>query len=216
MQLKIVEKFQENQYEEVCKIYESINPKTLEPNTRYIIAISYFFTEAYDNALKICKNIKTFMDELPDFYLYLSWIYLKLGEYKRADYYLKHPSINQQLLIFFELKVELSIKQGRAKGAQYYINKAKSLNIVSTGLQINQAILLMNRHLYSKAEKLLITVIKKEPENVIVYENLVRIYKSVRAYSKIEVLMIKYLEQDPDYLPFLWGISTVIFCSSKS
>ena len=137
MQLKIVEKFQENQYEEVCKIYESINPKTLEPNTRYYCNFLFLY-EAYDNALKICKNIKTFADELPDFYLYLSWIYLKLGEYKRADYYLKHPSINQQLLIFFELKVELSIKQGRAKGAQYYINKAKSLNIVSTGLQINR------------------------------------------------------------------------------
>ena len=73
------------------------------------------------------------------------------------------------------------------------------------GYEINHAIILLNQG-KQMAESLLMTLFSKAPNNMVVCDNLIRLYISMRQSQKSELLTNAYLEHNPENLPYLWKL----------
>jgi hypothetical protein len=103
---QIIDQFTQKQYKNVCDIFESNKSVTLNPKIRYLISISYMFIESYDAALTEMLKLHKKRHELSDYNVYLSFIYLKNGDYLKSKNILTRKSGIKYSVLYFEILIE--------------------------------------------------------------------------------------------------------------
>ena len=195
--------FQQGKYDGVTILHEE-NHGPMGHVSRYFVAVSYLFLANYQSAKTIFIDLKKQRMQLPDYSTYLALTYVKTGQLECAK---KTIVLERgQSLLYFETNVEISMKLGMFKRAGRLINRAKAMALSSLSLGINEALLRLFRRDLKSAEDILLKLLETHPDQVLVVDQLVKIYMKIKAGEKCEKLMLGYLRYSPNHIPYLWAL----------
>ena len=200
----VSEQFQSGQYDRCITFYESgsISFNYIE---LYFIAISYLFLGHYESSQGVLFKIKNHANQLPDFNTYIAFNALKLRNYKKAKYYLDKQKESSQPF-FYEINIELSLKLGQLRRVKGLINKADKLGVGSIDYLVNKAVYFTLMLNYVDAEKILLELIKKDPQNEIIIDNLIRIYIANKMSNNVIHILEEAIKSKPDNLKYIWKL----------
>ena len=200
----ISEQFQSGQYGHCIKLYES-GSTMFNYIELYFIAISYLFLGHYKSSQSVLYKIKKHGNELPDFNTYLAFNALKLSDYKKAKYYLDKQKESIQPF-FYETNIELSLKLGQLRRVKTLINKADKLGVNSIDYLVNKAVYFTLKLNYVDAEKILLALIKRAPQNETIIDNLIKIYIANKMSNNVIHILEETIKSKPDNLKYIWKL----------
>ena len=203
--------FAKGKYQDVTESYNETSIK-LGAAAMYFVGISHLFCNAFRDAEHMLSQLKRNAVELPDYNTFMALTKLRLGKYNQANAFIKQ---SQPSVMHFEINIELAIKCGQVRRAKRLILEAVSNDMMSVNIEINDAIINLYQSQPDRAEKQLVQILKKYPDNILVYDKLVTIYSRTNQHFKNEQIIQQYLAKYPDHSPYLWQLCMIYVAQGR-
>ena len=195
----------QNQDFEACIAHFESHPHQFTPIETYFVGISYLFCESYEISINTLYPLYSYQQQLPDYFVYLAFNFLKKRHYKKAHYYLKKVH-NPTSQFYYETYIEVSLKLGMLRRTKRLIKLAESSNLITPNIRINKAVLKFISGDSRSAETLFIDALETDPKNEIIIDYLLTIYIHDKSISKSTELLEKVILYFPKNLKYIWKL----------